>query len=494
MLTEARARKPLRRCGWWEALLGGRRSRSAVFPPRLLGLLEDEPRAPAPGDQLVRVACEVDAETPQRFLSRGAGGPRSFWQLGDAWTAGVGAAVDLEPERREGSSRFAAARRDAREVEARVLEDPRSDPSKLRFFGGFSFHDRPAGDPVWRPFGAGRFLVPALELVHDAARTRLVGTARVPGSMGRDAALEKAREALDVAAGILERGAPKGPREYQIPEPSGTTDRTAWTDTVQEALNRIEKGGFSKVVLARTLDLSAPEPPDPTVILANLRQQNPGTSLFLFEPEPGHAFLGAAPELVANVRGTTFRASAVAGSVPRGDTEDEDDRLARQLSTSCKDRDEHAIVVRSMRERLARLTDHVEVARDTTILRLARIQHLERDLYARLGPDQHVLDLVGTLHPTPAVCGYPREAAHGFLKKSEPFERGWYAGPIGWFDAAGDGGFAPGLRSAVLHRDRWRLFAGAGIVEGSDPDAEWEETRIKFRPILDALGVQEAPP
>ncbi len=467
-----------------------------MFPPRLLELLDEPPRWTSAGDRLVRVAREVDAETPQRFLSRGDGLPRAFWQLGETWRAGLGEAAHVHVPPGEGAGRFDTVRERAQALSQDAIEDADDELDALDLIGGFSFHQTPDPDAAWDAFGAARFTVPALTLVHGPARTRLVGAARVPRDVDPDTALEHAREALDDAADRLKAPPPRGPMAYQIPSPVATDDRDRWTSVVEEALTRIDKGGFRKAVLARTLDLEAPEEPapDPVVILGNLRQQNPGTHLFMLEPRPGHAFLGAAPELIAHVRGDTFQASAVAGSIARGDTEAEDDRLARKLAASSKDREEHGIVVRSMRRRLTGLADHVEVGRQTSILRLARIQHLERDLYAKLGPDAHVLDLLEALHPTPAVCGHPRETARDFLRRSEPFERGWYAGPVGWFDADGEGAFAPGLRSAVLDEDRWRLFAGAGIVEGSDPEAEFEETRIKFRPMLDALGVQEAPP
>jgi menaquinone-specific isochorismate synthase len=259
-------------------------------------------------------------------------------------------------------------------------------------------------------------------------------------------------------------------------------------------LDSVDEGEVTTTVLARTVDAPVEQDPDPTVVLQNLRHNNPGTNLFLVQPGPGQAFLGAAPELVGKSTGTVFQTNAVAGSAPRGHDEEHDDELARQLAQSPKNRAEHKVVVDSMRRRLAKFTHHVEVARETQILRLSRIQHLERDLYARLRGGQHVLDVVEALHPTPAVCGHPREAARDLLRAHEPFDRGWYAAPVGWINAAGEGTLAPALRCAVLQDTTWRLFAGAGIVNRSDPDDEWAETRTKFEPALAALGIQEAPP
>ncbi|HKK08562.1 MAG TPA: chorismate-binding protein, partial [Gemmatimonadota bacterium] len=188
-----------------------------------------------------------------------------------------------------------------------------------------------------------------------------------------------------------------------------------------------------------------------------------------------------------------FHAMAVAGTTRRSRDPEEDERLGRALLESAKDRAEHAIGVRDMRERLAALGAEPTVDESPHLLRLRGIQHLGTDLSIRAAGGRTVLDLLEAMHPTAAVSGYPREPAAAFLRERERFERGWYAGPVGWFDASGDGAFAPALRCAVVRGDRARLFAGAGIVEGSDPVREWEETAMKLRPALEVLGAASAP-
>jgi menaquinone-specific isochorismate synthase len=463
-----------------------------VLPARLLGLVGDAPRDPEPGDRLVRVSTEVPAETPRRFLRRADDAARWFVQRGEAWTAGVGTAAEVRVPAARGGSRLERVRSALDVARDDVLHRDEEAPP-LRLLGGFAFHAELDEDAAWSPFGAARFAAPALALHHGPDGTRLVGTGRVPQDTDAGEAVERARAALDEAVQRVDADPPEGPGSYQVPRRTGSTDDGDWRAAVREAVQAIEDEAFRKVVLARYLDLDAGTRPDPAVILANLRHRNPGSHVFLLEPEPGHAFLGASPEVLADVRGTTATATAVAGSIERGDDEDEDDRLARQLAGSEKDREEHRIVVDAMRRRLAAVADRVQVSRETRVLRLDTIQHLERELYAQLAPGTDVLDVVEALHPTPAVCGDPREAARSFLCEREPFERGWYAGPVGWVDVEGEGVFAPGLRSAVLDGDRWRLYAGAGVVEDSDPRAEHAETETKFRPVLDALGVRDVP-
>lgn len=471
-----------------------------MLPRRLLGLTLPEGDPETEGVRLVRITGDAADVTPECFLAHAPQAPRSFWQQEDTWRAGVGHAARITVRASESGpadigagddDRFSRVQDRAQRVAERLVS-PGEEP--IRFHGGFAFYrdHRPRGP--WRGFPTAAFAVPSVELVHDTQGTRFHVTIRVPDDVPRSQALEQAENALERVQAAV---GPEDPRErvaYRPPRPENSTDRDEWRTGVKRILHETHETALEKAVLARTVDAPVKQEPDPTVVLGNLRQSNPGTNLFLIQPGPGQAFLGAAPELIGCVRGPILEASAVAGSIRRGDDEAEDDKLARRLTTSEKDRAEHEIVVRSMRRRLAQLTDRVEVGRETSILRLSDIQHLERDLFARLGPEDGILDVVRVLHPTPAVCGYPRDEARRLLREIEPFQRGWYAGPVGWFDAEGNGSFAPGLRCAVLQERTWRLFAGAGIVEGSTVDDEWEETRVKFEPVLSALGVPEAPP
>jgi isochorismate synthase len=212
----------------------------------------------------------------------------------------------------------------------------------------------------------------------------------------------------------------------------------------------------------------------------------------LFEPVPGSALVGAAPETVATLRDGVFHATAVAGSIRRGATPREQAELAAELLASDKDRAEQRFALDDMVARLGTVAHQIRADPQPHVLTLARIQHLETEIRASVPSDVGVLDLLRLLHPTPAVCGLPRDAAMAFLGEEEPFHRGWYAGPVGLFDAEGNGIFVPALRMGVSTGSGWRLFAGAGIVDGSVPALEWEETGIKFEPVLEALGASGA--
>jgi len=359
---------------------------------------------------------------------------------------------------------------------------------RLRWYGGFAFAADHQATEYWAAHPAALFILPRMELVGDADGTGRLRI-RAPLDEGEDPDQVRRtllRELEDVRRDLQRDGASPLARDR-----TGTTryemDRGVWDAAVREGLERIEAGRFSKVVLARTLDVTSATPLDPVDVVRTLWEENKGTHVFLFEPTEGSALVGAAPETISTLRRGVFHCTAVAGSTRRGGDPEESDRLARDLLASEKDRAEQRMVVEDVVERLAPLSEGIRVQEEPHVLALTRIQHLETEIRARTTPGRHVLEFVEALHPTPAVCGLPRDEARAFLEEEEPFHRGWYAGPVGWFDRDGDGVFAPALRTAVSRDNRWRLFAGAGIVRGSASDAEWEETLIKFEPMVRAL-------
>jgi isochorismate synthase len=230
-------------------------------------------------------------------------------------------------------------------------------------------------------------------------------------------------------------------------------------------------------------------------ILRALREAHPRCAVFAVAPatrggEAAPVFAGATPELLARVSGRSVEAQALAGSAARGRTALHDARVRRALLTSAKERREHEVVVAALREALAPLCEEIAFEEQPHALCLSGLQHLETRVRARLGCSESVrlLELAARLHPSPAVLGAPRAAAARWRSAHEALERGWYAGGIGAFDANGDGELFVALRCALLRGERARLFAGAGIVAGSRPEAEARETRLKLRALLGALS------
>ena len=257
---------------------------------------------------------------------------------------------------------------------------------------------------------------------------------------------------------------------------------------VSATLRRIGDGEAEKVVLARTMEVAPSVPVEPLDLAMALWEENHGSYVFLFEPEAGSALVGAAPETIATLVQGVVRSTAVAGSFAVGSDSVETAQFARELYNSEKERAEHGCVVRDMVARLSALG--CTVRRDVAphVLTLARIQHLETKIAATVPDGLTLLDILASVHPTPAVCGMPRNVALSILTENEAFDRGWYAGPVGWFASDGKGIFVPALRSAVSTGPGWQLFSGGGIVAGSDPALEWEETELKFQPVLRAMA------
>ena len=266
-----------------------------------------------------------------------------------------------------------------------------------------------------------------------------------------------------------------------------------YREAVAGARSRIRDGALRKVVLARTVGVDAGRSLDPRRLAHRLRAVDPEAYTFVVplsggEAGPRRSFVGASPELLLSRRGQRVRSNPLAGSAPRSGDPAEDRANAEALSGSSKDREEHEIVVEAVAETLRPFCTELTWDPEPVLRETPNVWHLSTRFHGVLrDAAPSALDLVAALHPTPAVGGTPRDAALDAIAELEPFDRGRYAGPVGWMDAHGDGEWAIALRCAELRGDRAVLYAGAGIVAGSEPDDEVDETERKFRAFLDAL-------
>ena len=282
------------------------------------------------------------------------------------------------------------------------------------------------------------------------------------------------------------RGAPHAPfREVQLrPEPSPE----GYVARVADAVERIRAGRLRKVVLARSLAVDAGRELRPEPLAWRLRAVDPEHFAFAAPTGAGGVLVGASPELLVRRAGREVESAPLAGSAPRSGDPEEDRALAEGLLASGKEREEHAVVVEAVAEALRPLCEELSWDPEPVLLSTANVWHLATRFRGVLrDPAPSALELVAALHPTPAVGGAPRDEALRTIAELEPFDRGTYAGPVGWMDAGGDGEWAIALRCAELRGSTARLFAGAGIVAGSEPERELEETERKFRAFLDSL-------
>jgi len=267
----------------------------------------------------------------------------------------------------------------------------------------------------------------------------------------------------------------------------GALDPVTWCGAVATAVARIDAGLLDKVVLARDLLVSADRPLDPRRLLLRLAERFPDTWTFAVD-----GLLGATPELLLRRTGREIDSRVLAGTAPRGAGAD-DDRLAAGLAGSPKDHAEHAWAVNSLADALRPFVEELQVPERPDVLTLPNVRHLASDVHGRQrdGDPTGLLELVSAVHPTAAVCGSPTPSAARLIAELEGMDRGRYAGPVGWLDARGDGEFGLALRCAQLTGAEGgrqaRLFAGCGIVSGSDPVAELAETQAKFSAFQGAL-------
>lgn len=435
-------------------------------------------------DELAVRGCQLEDVAPAAVLDKDVRDrPWTAWASPEETVAATGAAATITAT---DADRFEPVRRQAEALFAdRDVQSNLPTVARPRLFGGFAFHDggidhHPEAD--WTGFPDADFHLPAVSVVERDGRTWLTTAA-----VGPDAA-STAETALDRWRGKLADASPPTASPPGITARSEIPDRDAWTGQVEAAVERIDRGDLRKVVLAgaQTVDLAGSL--SVPAALDRLGETYPDCYRFGFAPEKvgSGTFFGATPERLLRRDGRDVQTAALAGSTGRGDTQAEDEWLAEELADSSKDTHEHTLVVDAIREQLADVAPEVETG-ERTVRQLATVQHLQTPIEATLETDVHVLTLVEALHPTPAVGGLPPDNALAAIREAEAFDRGWYAAPVGWFDAAGDGEFAVGIRSALARDRTATLFAGAGIVADSDPDAEWDEIQLKYRPILDAL-------
>jgi isochorismate synthase len=440
---------------------------------------------------LVSVTAEVEVDDPcaAAFASRLASDRWFCWEQPDRGFALAGLGVAHEAASR-GEARFAEVAGECLRVgRDAVLEEPRGLPAGAGpvWLGGFAFGPEGGGSTTWSSLAPGSLVLPELSLCHSDGRCFLTVNAVVgPG----ESAQERGRALEARLAGL--RAAE--PLPLIDPHPAGPSAeiRSARTPgefeaAVSAATARIAAGEMSKVVLAREVIVSAASAHDPAALFGAMREQFPACFCFCVGT-PEAAFIGASPELLVRRSGAGVSTVALAGSTRRSSDPAVDDHLGEQLLRSDKDRREQRIVSERIVRALRPHSVWVEAASEPTIVKVANIQHLGTPVIAQLAEPHSAIELAGMLHPTPAVGGEPWPAAARAIADLEGMDRGWYAAPVGWMDATEDGEFCVALRSALLRDRDAHLFAGVGVVAGSDPEAELAETEVKLGALLPLLS------
>jgi menaquinone-specific isochorismate synthase len=437
---------------------------------------------------LVSVTTEVDLGDPCAavFASRLASDRWFCWEQPDRGFALAGLGVAHEARSR-GPARFADVAAEALRVgREAVLEQPLRLPAGAgpTWLGGFAFDPEGGGSSTWSSLPPASLVLPELSLCRSEEGAYLTLNAVL--GPGEDGERVSARMQARLAALDREAALP-----LLDPSPGAPAIRSAlppaqFEAAVAAATARIEAGEMSKVVLAREVIVAAASAHDPAALFGAMREQFPACFCFCCGT-PEAAFLGASPELLVRRSGAGVSTVALAGSTRRSSDPAVDDHLGEQLLRSDKDRREQRIVTERIVRALRPHAVWVQAAEEPEIVKVANIQHLGTPVIAQLAEPHSAVELAGLLHPTPAVGGEPWPAAAEAIAELEQMDRGWYAAPVGWMDGTEDGEFCVALRSGILRDREAHLFAGVGVVAGSDPPAELAETEVKLQALLPLL-------
>lgn len=392
--------------------------------------------------------------------------PLVAWSSKDLTLVGVGIAHEL---RGRGDARWQEIVAAARTIEG-------SGSIRPRLLGGLSFVPGAADAAPWTGFGDAWFALPRWSYIREGDEAHLVL------ALDADSARSDFQDELAAFRAAFASGFAARPQPPMTALDRGDTE--GFRAQVRAITDAIARGDHAKIVAARSAVVSLAGEARAADMLAELDARHAETVRLLVRPPAGGTLIAATPERLVKLDGTRVQCDALAGSSVR--IEGGDDGVA--LLASGKDRREHALVVDAIASALRGLGADVSVPSEPVIRALRQILHLHTPITATLPTPRHVLEVAAALHPTPAMGGTPTRVATQWIAEHE-VPRGWYASPVGWFDLDGNGELAVAIRSGVLAGERAHLWAGAGIVAGSDPDRELAETELKLRAMLGALGV-----
>ncbi len=424
--------------------------------------------------KILRIEVPIPDIAPLNWLARQPSDVKTYWadRQGRFVMAGVGT-VDII------SSNSPISYPD---VFGQIRQKLSSLFPNVRYYGGIGFSQDGWIDPSWQLFGNYRFVVPKFEIWTDGTQTffacNCVGTfGSVQWDRDLDLILAELMQ-LDLTPPAIAMDLPVQIDRFDTP------NRQEWGQNVNLALAKFADLQLEKIVLARKSTLTFTKDLHPQLLLLLLQPNDRSSYHFCFQIDPTTAFIGASPERLYYRHDRLLKTEAVAGTRHRGESTQSDVRLSEELRSSRKDIREHQLVVDRIKSILSELCQSVKIDRETAILKLNKVQHLYTQCQGILTPEITDADILPQLHPTPAVGGVPRQPALELIQELEPFERGWYAAPVGWV-GADDAEFAVAIRSGLVDRDRLLLFAGAGIVTGSQSEAEWIEIENKIRHFTD---------
>jgi menaquinone-specific isochorismate synthase len=360
-----------------------------------------------------------------------------------------------------------------KDVFNRMRSNLKDREDSLRYYGGFRFDENRSSDPQWKTFGMCRFIIPQLEIIRQNGDTRLALNMRSDQRPGRfdeiiEAAVDKIK--FQQAYGYE--------NDARLQSRLDTPAKTEWSKNLEKTMAMFHKGELNKIVLARRSTLNFSRAINAIHVMNGIKLKSTDAFHFCFQLTKDVTFIGASPELLYRRTGNEIVSEAVAGTRPRGEDEAADEKLTNELLRSSKDIQEHAVVYQWIEQMLENLCESFESDEEIQVLKSTRVQHLSKQ-YRGILKERDDARVISMLHPTPAVAGAPKENSLKVIRELEGFDRGWYAGPVGWV-GSNSAEFCVGIRSALVNQSKLHLYSGAGIVPDSDAELEWQELEHKI--------------
>ena len=383
-----------------------------------------------------------------------------------------------------GEGRFAVTDKKIKEIKSTFINNWKNLDKKHipLFLGGMKFTPEHA-DVDWQDFNDSSWFVPEIMLLKHAHNNFLFVNFYFSVNSSKEALVKKFQSKLEKL--LKENPQNSNPPVPKVFKSDGNTpkDKKKWKNLVSDVLEKIEEKQVDKVVLSRKVEMLLSEELNLDYVMEKFRNNYPECYLFVFHRGKS-SFFGATPEKLAKFSGGRIEIDALAGSAARGKDKTEDEELEKMLLNDPKNLHEHNLVIEHIKNSISGITDNFNLETHCEIKKLANIQHIWSKISAGLNSNNSMFSLLKELYPTPAVCGLPKDTAQQIIKKIEGYKRGLYTGIIGWFNFDDEAEFAVALRAALATNNKLIAYAGGGIVENSNPDAEYKETELKLKTIL----------
>jgi menaquinone-specific isochorismate synthase len=422
----------------------------------------------------------IDFHTENKLSTFIENYPRFFYienALQNFSLMGLGTALEMSSN---GLGRFSAISKSVRELQSKLISNWKDEQNNFPLICGGMKFTAEHSEAEWQDFKDSDWFVPEFLLVKKSGSQNLFyNFVNQTSSIKKHA--DKFSQRLEVLLSMQNKMVNKSSKILSAKGLS-PKDKKKWKALVTDTLDKLAENQISKIVLSRRVDMVLSTDPGWDEVRKYFADNYSGCTTFIYHNN-NSAFFGASPERLIKFHDKKVTIDILAGSISRGKTEDEDKALEREMMSSSKLNHEHDLVVHQVKKAISKYVSKI-YSDKIPLKKLHNIQHLHTVMHSELVEDTNMFEIIEAIYPTGAICGEPRDKALSLIKKIEDYKRGLYSGLIGYFNLNDEGEFVVGIRSALLHENKLFAYAGCGIVEGSDPEKEFQETELKLKVIL----------